>query len=248
MNYDVLKLTCGVLATVGLYTVLYRENKFYRFWEHLFLGLASGWMMVALWTDTLKQTWWDNMVGRVSDTDPSKVEALGYWPYAFLLPVGLLGYTVFSKKYNWMSRIPIGIIIGLWSGQQFSAWMNRYIPQIQASAQPLWPTTTESFGKPSIIGITPERLAEINKNVYPSQAIVNLIALITVLSVLSYFLFSIDFKSKFMQGSTKLGRYLLMVGFGAIFGSTVMMRFSLLIDRMYFIWIEWLQNAILHRG
>ncbi len=102
--------------------------------------------------------------------------------------------------------------------------------------------------RPNIIGVSPETLAEINGKVYPSQAIVNLIALITVLSVLSYFLFSIDFKSKFMKGSTKLGRYLLMVGFGAIFGSTVMMRFSLLIDRMYFIWIEWLTNAILQRG
>jgi hypothetical protein len=35
-----------------------------------------------------------------------------------------------------------------------------------------------------------------------------------------------------------------MIGFGAIFGSTVMMRFSLLIDRMYFIWIEFLRDGL----
>jgi hypothetical protein len=37
-----------------------------------------------------------------------------------------------------------------------------------------------------------------------------------------------------------------MIGFGAIFGSTVMMRFALLIDRMYYIWIEWLMNHVMH--
>jgi hypothetical protein len=35
-----------------------------------------------------------------------------------------------------------------------------------------------------------------------------------------------------------------MIGFGAIFGSTVMMRFTLLIDRMYFIWIEFFRDGL----
>ena len=39
-EYPFIKLTVGVIATIGLYTVLYRENKFYRFFEHVFLGLA----------------------------------------------------------------------------------------------------------------------------------------------------------------------------------------------------------------
>jgi hypothetical protein len=36
-----------------------------------------------------------------------------------------------------------------------------------------------------------------------------------------------------------------MIGFGAIFGSTVMMRFTLLIDRMYFIFIEFGRNVFI---
>ena len=43
------------------------------------------------------------------------------------------------------------------------------------------------------------------------------------------------------------GRWLLMIGFGAIFGNTVMTRFTLLIDRMYFVWIEWLIQGIFHK-
>lgn len=239
-KYELLKLTAGVLGTIGLYSVLYRENKFYRFFEHMFLGLAAGWMMVALWTETLKENWWDLMVGRVSDT--GAVESRGYYLWAILLPIGLMGYFVFSKKHAWMSRIPIGIIIGLWSGQQFQAWSQRYFPQMQASMKPI--IGNDAFFRPITEGLPKEQLDIINGNVYWSQAIINLIALITVLSVLSYFIFSINFKSKFMMSTTKLGRYLLMIGFGAIFGSTVMMRFTLLIDRMYYIFIAFLKEGI----
>jgi len=38
-----------------------------------------------------------------------------------------------------------------------------------------------------------------------------------------------------------------MIGFGAIFGSTVMMRFTLLIDRMYYIFIEFITEGIIQR-
>ena len=47
----------GVFVTVGLFSVLYKENKFYRFCEHLFLGLAAGWAAVAVWTESERTRW-----------------------------------------------------------------------------------------------------------------------------------------------------------------------------------------------
>ena len=81
-----------------------------------------------------------------------------------------------------------------------------------------------------------------------SQAISNFLFVFTLLSVLSYFLFSFEVKNKALKQVNIAGRYLLMIGFGAIFGSTVMMRFSLVIDRMYFIWDEFLMKRVLHIG
>ena len=241
--YDKIRLIAGALATVGLYSVLYKENKLYRFFEHVFLGLASGWTLVAVWTETLKQSWWDPMVGTAAEgTHPGTP---GYWAYALLLPIGFLGYFVFSKKHNWLSRIPIGIILGLWSGQQIQVWWNRYGAQINGSLKPILPTTFESLFKPTTAGMAKAEVARVNAQVFPSQALSNIIFVITLLSVLSYFLFSFDVKNKAMQKFTLLGRWLLMIGFGAIFGSTVMMRFTLLIDRMYFIWIETLWKGVL---
>jgi hypothetical protein len=240
--YAKLKLTLGVIATIGLYTVLYRENKFYRFFEHMFVGLAAGYTLVALWTETLYSSWWGKIVG--SSTDAGVPETPGYWAWVLLLPIGMMGYFVFSKKHNWMSRIPIGIILGLWAGQQPSAWWNAYGKQIESTMRPIFPTTGQLF-KPGSNGLPPDEIARIDSQVYWSQAVTNLIFVFTVVAVLSYFLFSFDFKSKTMKFVTTSGRWLLMIGFGAIFGSTVMMRFTLLIDRMYFIWIEWLKHGLL---
>lgn len=244
-QYDLAKLTVGVIASIGLYSVLYRENKFYRFFEHVFVGFASGWTLVTVWTETLGQLWWDKMIGHVED---GKITQMGYWPYAILLPLGMMGYFVFSKKHNWLSRIPIGIILGLYSGQQIQVWWNQYGPQIANSVKPVIPTTFSSMTIPSFKGLPPEQIAQIKTETYPSQALSNIIFTITLLSVMSYFLFSFKLENnKAMNGISKLGRWLLMIGFGAMFGSTVMMRFTLLIDRMYFIFIEWLQKGLLHR-
>ena len=242
-NYDFWLVAAGVLATVGLYSVLYKENRFYRFFEHVFLGLAAGWAIVAVWTTVLKETWWDRMVGATAET-AGQPNQPGFWLYALLLPIGLLGYFVFHKKHNWISRIPIGIILGLWSGQQPQVWWNRFGPQLNDSMKPIVPTTFSPITVPPTTGMTPEQAAEVTGTVYLSQAVGNLVFVLTLVTVLSYFLFSFDVKNKTLQSMSLMGRWLLMVGFGAIFGSTVMMRFTLLIDRMYFIFIEFLQDTL----
>lgn len=245
-SYQFLKVTLGVACTIGLYSVLYRETKLYRFFEHLFLGLATGFSIVALWTETLKASWWDPMVGVMNEAT-KEPERMGNWLFAILLPIGLMGYFVFSKKHNWMSRIPIGIILGFWAGQQVQIYWTTWGPQIYRAMQPVIPNNTDSFFVPGTTGLTPEQLAIVNNSIYPSEAISNLVFIVTILSALSYFFFSFDVKNKFLLNVNKWGRWMLMIGFGAIFGSTVMARFALVIDRMAYIWIEWIQQTILGR-
>ena len=242
-DYTFWKLTLGVVATVGLYSVLYRENKFYRFWEHVFLGLAGGWAVVAIWSETLYDKWWIKMTGKMAEGESPALP--GYWPWIFIGVFGFMGYFIFSKKHNWMSRIPIGIILGLWSGQQVEVWWRTYGPQIRESMKPVLPTTWDSMFQPGTSGLSETAAAAASAPLYPSEAISNLIFVLTLLCVLSYFLFSFEIKSGVLKGMTTSGRWLLMIGFGAIFGSTVMMRFTLLIDRMYFIWIEWFRDTVL---
>ena len=242
------RLTFSVLATIGLYSVLYRENKFYRFFEHLFLGLAAGWTIVSLWSETLDDLWWNKMVGSHAENGQG-ANLPGYWAYMLLLPLGLMGYFVYSKKHNWISRIPIGLILGFWSGQQVQVWWNRYGPQISDSMKPIFPNTTSYVDATGVshfsLTAPPDAVTAVPGSLYATQAISNFIFVLTFVCVLSYFLFSFDLKNKLIASMATSGRWLLMVGFGAIFGSTVMMRLTLLIDRMYFIWIEWLQGRMI---
>jgi hypothetical protein len=238
--YEGIAKAAGVVVTVGLFSVLYKENKFYRFCEHIFLGLASGWAAVAVWTEALRSIWWDKMAGSVDEV--GKAAAPAQWIYAFLLPIGAMSYLVFNKKHNWMSRIPLGIVLGVWSGQQIQAYFATYGPQVRAGMKPIFPTTFDSLTVPSG---TAQQI--VDANVYLSQAVSNLLFVITLLSVLSYFLFSFEVKNKALLKFNTMGRYLLMIGFGAIFGTTVMMRFSLVIDRMYFIWQEFFVQTLLRR-
>lgn len=239
---DQIKVLLGALCIVGLYSVLYKENKIYRFFEHVFLGLAAGYSLVALWKDTLYEQWWLPMTGRL--TEAGTMDAPGYWLFALLLPIGLMAYTVFSKKHNWMSRIPIGMILGLWSGQQVQIYWNKFGPQILNSIKPIVPTGTDGFFQTSAYEfvngavVTKPDAALILSRIYMSEVINNVIFLVTLLSALGYFLFSIDLRGKAANGFNKLGRWMLMIGFGAIFGSTVMARFALVIDRIGFVLVD----------
>ena len=203
----------GAICTLALYSVLYKENRLYRLFEHLFLGLATGYMIALSWTDVLLVKWWQPMFDK------------GQWWYIFALTPGLMYYFVFSRKNNWIARLVVGFFLGVASGQAFKAFVNDTWPQIATSFKPLipHPAVAASAGHPALKALT------------VADAINNALFMFILLCVLSYFFFSFEQKHPVLKGSAKLGRWLLMFTFGAIFGSTIMARLALLIDRMDFL-------------
>lgn len=213
-----LNVFLGGLGTLALYSILYRENPVYRMAEHILLGLATGYIVIQAWTDVISTQWYDPIFKD------------GQWLWLWLLPVALLGYLIFNKKIGWMSRIPLVILSGFVAGQQFQAFASQYFGQIKDSFKPLRPTV----------------MALQNPNPAPntlsiSGVINNLIFVVALLAVLSYFFFAFEQKNKAVNNFARLGRWIIMIGFGAIFGSTIMTRFALLVDRMSFLLIEWLK-------
>lgn len=203
----------GAICTLGLYSILYRENKTFRFFEHVFIGLATGYGVYIVWTDTLRPKWWDPMV------------AEGRWWWAFALPLGSLFYFVYSRRYAWMSRIIYALFFGFAAGQAFRGFTGEFFPLIRSAINnPLVPP-------PGATGWTAI-----------SSVLNNALFLVILLSVMSYFFFSFEQRGAVARAS-RLGRYLLMFSFGAIFGSTIMARMSLLIGRIYFLLSDWLHLA-----
>lgn len=194
----------GAIATLAILSVVYRENRFYRFFEHVFIGVATGFLIFVTWRDALSQMWWEPLT-----------KGLWYWCLAPL--VALLFYTVYFPKYAWMSRFIVTVLLGLGAGLVFRSFASQVFPQV-----------TSSF-----LCLRPD-----GKEVTWLGAAENAVFLVTLLSVMTYFFFSFRHEHPVIKGTARLGRWLLMVAFGATFGTTVMARFSLLIDRLQFLLFE----------
>lgn len=212
-NVHALSLWIGAICTLGLYSVLYKENKVFRVFEHLFLGLATGYLIATQWNDVLLPKWW------------TPFHSGGEWWLAFALAAGSLYYFIYSKKYNWVARMLIGLFLGVGAGQQFQAFVNDVWPQITTSFRPMLPhaAIAAAAGNPAVNAVRWQ------------DALNNIIFMVILLCVMSYFFFSFEHKNAALKGSAKFGRWLMMFTFGAIFGSTIMARLALVIDRMFFL-------------
>ncbi len=195
---------CGALCTFAVYSVLYGENKFYRFFEHVFIGLASGLGVYITWSQVLYPKWWKPMVGQ------------GIWQWAFAAVAGSMFYFVYSRKHMWISRIIFGLFMGLAAGGIFREFYEIYFPQLGASMKPI--------AKPGM-------------NLWATMNV--LVFYVVLLCSMAYFFFSFDHKSQAIQKVSRLGRWFLMIAFGAIFGATVMGRLTLFIGRFNYLLTDW---------
>lgn len=145
-----------------------------------------------------------------------------YWVYA--LVVGAMFYFIFVPKHVWISRLVFGSFMGLVAGMQFKLFAGYNMDQIHASFKPVvvhGTTTAQSVG----------------------MSLNNVLFILILLTVMSYFFFSFEHKNAIRTAPAKVGRWVLMFAFGAMFGATVMARMSLLIGRMYFLLHDWLHLA-----
>jgi hypothetical protein len=213
-SYEGAVIWIGALATLALYSVLYRENPVYRLAEHIFLGLATGLGLYMTWKTILYPMWWQEL-------------AQGRWPWIFALVAGLMYYTIYSKRLAWMSRLVMMTMMGLSAGLAFRAFFGTFMPQIGASFKPL-----------VVIQPAPGGGTDVAGSIFASFT--NILFLVTLLSVMTYFFFSFEHKHAGVRRAATLGRWLMMIAFGAMFGSTVMARMSLFIGRLDFLFREWI--------
>ena len=93
-------LWLAVGATLGIYSILYKENPVYRLVEHIYIGAAAGYYTYIGWAQTLKPLWWDQITP-------------GEWVWIFALIGGWMFYFIYSQRHVWISRIIFGALLGL---------------------------------------------------------------------------------------------------------------------------------------
>ncbi len=142
----------GALSTLALYSYLYKENPAYRFAEHLYVGLAAGYA-VAVGFNSVRN---------------AAFRPIGEGRFIFIIPciLGLLLYSRFIRRYAWMSRYPVAVLVGIGTGMSL-----RGIPSSQI-------------------------IAQVRAAMVPLNSLNNILLVIGVLSSLIYFLFIFEHKGR----------------------------------------------------
>ena len=214
----------GVVLTLCIFSFLYRDNPFYRFSEHLALGLANAWTLAFTFHRVL-MPYLVKPVGaafRALAADGPSTSLLNPNSdanFLALLPafIGCLYFMRFVPQRAWLVRIPIGIFMGYYTGVNVPAQFDGVVfPQLKGTI-----VTPASFAGSTLQGIWA------------------VFVLIGVLGTLTYFFFSREHKGA-LKWAVKTGIIYIMIGFGASFGFTVMARVSLAIGRFYFLLRDWL--------
>ncbi|MCI5064254.1 hypothetical protein MRY87_00865 [bacterium] len=223
MSWELATVVIGGFATLAIYSFLVRENPFYRFFEHLFIGIAAGFFPILVFKNFLWPKVFEPMFGFTVVTFPDGTTSAPYEPLnlLFLLPIGfgMLYYTLYSRRYSWLAKLVIGFSLGYSGGLAFKGFFAEMVPQLTGSFRSLAVFADGSF----------QLFATVE----------NWIFLITLLSVMYYFFFTFRFASESAKGVSVTGRWLMMICFGAFFGSTVMARMALLVERLQFLILDW---------
>jgi hypothetical protein len=222
-SWDIITILIGGIATLAIYSFLVKENPFYRFFEHLFIGIAAGYGPVF----TVKRFLWpeilEPMLGlnRVLYPDGTFSHEYNGYYIIYIIPMmfGLLYYTLYTKRFSWMVKLVIGFSLGVSAGLAFKGFFAEMVPQFVSSFKPLLVFNGPYFDW--------------------SQSIFNIIFIFTLLAVMYYFFFTFKTESRATEHFSSSGRWLMMICFGAFFGSTVMARMALLVERLQFLLTDW---------
>ncbi|HEY7728440.1 MAG TPA: hypothetical protein VID50_08300, partial [Candidatus Eisenbacteria bacterium] len=194
------------------FSFLYRDNPVYKFCEHLFVGVSAGYWVVLTFFSVVRPNLLDPLWQGFFRAGPTAET----W---FLLIPLLLGVMLFSRFFprgDWLSRWPIALILGVYPALRITGFgQGDFVEQLHGTLLPLW-------GTPSFW-----------------EAVNNAILVVGLLTTLLFFFFSKEHTGA-LGGAAKLGIYFLMVSFGASYGYTVMARISLLIGRVMFLLQDWL--------
>lgn len=208
-------MTFGIFGTLAIFSFLYKDNPFYKFAEHLVVGVSAGYFVIILWHNGLVP----NLFQRLADGDWYFLFLNSTKPW-YLIPtfLGALMWTRFSQQYSWLSRWPMAMYIGIATGIAVPLEMaNRINKQLFAMMEPI--DFANFFGTQGFDLLD------------PTSGLSQLIVFVGAMCALIYFYFSKAHEGVFGR-IAKVGIYTLMIGFGASFGYTVMARISLFINRI----------------
>ena len=122
----IIGLWTGAALSLCIYSFLYKDNRFYKLAEHIFIGVSAGYCMCIGYWQILKP----NLIDRLQQ---------GQHVYYLAAILGIMLLTRLSHKYAWMGRWPLAFIVGMSAGNNIVYTMDAQIlSQLRSAIVPLW--------------------------------------------------------------------------------------------------------------
>lgn len=125
MSWEVVGIWLGALLSLCLYSFLYKDNPFYKFAEHLFVGMSAGYWVIYTIMNVLVPNWWQKLV-----------PAEGGFQAIWLVPGVLSLFMLFRliPKLAGLSRFSLALIVGTGAGISITAMLQtRALAQVNGT-------------------------------------------------------------------------------------------------------------------
>lgn len=227
MTLDLLNTSIAAVLTLFVYSYLLRDNALYRLASHLMVGVGVAYAVTVAVHQVLIPKLMVPLQGTIAG-DTNRADLL----IPFTLGVFLLAKAV--PRGARLGQYGIATLLGVGLGVAVGgALVGTLIPQLLATMLPLAPVGG--------VGIP--------------QAILNIILVVgTILALLS-FTYTRNARTPTVEGTNiaaidnptltyRLGRWVLMIAFGAILGGTILTYTSVLVGRWDFLINDWLLELV----
>lgn len=141
----------------------------------------------------------------------------GQWTILLAIALGLMLYCRYFKPVEFLGRWSVSYFVGYGAGYVLAFTPAVFLGQVNGSFTRLWGGATPAGTLAS-----------------------DWVFFLALLAALIYFFFTISRRNPVVGAGVGVGRYVIMLALGALFGSTVLFRYSLLFGRVYFIFHTWL--------
>jgi len=209
-NVKLVGVWVAAVLTLMVYSHLVKDNPLSRLAEHLFVGTAVGYAFVLAYYNVL----WPRLIRPLSEDPQGNLVLLIPAVLAVLLLVRPI------TPLRALASLPLAVVVGVGAALAIAgAVAGSLVPQARAT----------------MLSLDPGQ---------PLQTLINnLLIIVGVVSTVLYFFFTARRKSVAGSGlrvAAFIGKWTMILAFGAVFASTVTARLALLVGRAQFLLGDWL--------
>ncbi|RKY22394.1 MAG: hypothetical protein DRQ55_01155 [Planctomycetota bacterium] len=217
--------------TLCVFSFLYKDNPFYKFAEHLFVGAGTAFFALQYYQEGILEPLRDHIGDALEHQQAGELVQLGGYGvdagiaiaarcFAVLLSIMLLSRLV--KPGGWAPRWPLAIMVGVYAAIKLTGeTQSKLVQQFRGMMKPLTSDTAMAWG-------------DNWQNVEQTAAFytfAQVVLLVGTVCALGHFVFTFR-RTRFLGGVSRVGVVVLMITFGSMFGFTVLGRIALLIERV----------------